>query len=52
MRYRNIKTGLYLVTDCKVESPYFEPIVEDKLKAEPKAEVKEEKPKTTKRAKK
>ena len=50
MRYRNVKTGLVLVTDCKISGADFE-LIESASKEE-KAEVKETKQKQTKRTKK
>lgn len=56
MRYRNTKTGLTIVTDCRISGEDFVLIPEEGVKTEaPKAvktEAKTEKPKTTtKRAK-
>lgn len=53
MRYRNVKTGIEFDTNCSISGADFEQIGKTEApKAEPKAEVKTEKPKTTKRAKK
>ena len=51
MRYRNTKTGLTIVTDCRISGEDFVLIPEEGVKTEaPKAvktEAKTEKPKTT-----